>query len=62
MALHSGVSPFDIPEFVGADVERVEEIFDDLVEYDVIQVERERTEVALTAQGRQVAGEAIGDR
>ncbi|MCU4717946.1 CheF family chemotaxis protein [Halapricum hydrolyticum] len=62
MALHSGVSPFDIPEFVDRDVERVEEIFDRLLEYDVIEVERERTEVALTPEGRQVAGETIGDR
>ena len=62
MALHSGVSPFDIPEFVGVDVDRTEEIFDQLIEYDVIEVERERTEVALTPEGRQVAGEAIGDR
>jgi len=62
MALHSGVSPFDIPDFVGMDVEKVEAIFDDLIEYDVIEVERERTEVALTPQGRQAAGETIGDR
>jgi helix-turn-helix protein len=62
MALHTGVSPFDIPDFVGRDVETVEEIFEELVEYDVIEVERERTEVALTPQGRQVAGETIGDR
>ncbi|QSG14826.1 CheF family chemotaxis protein [Halapricum desulfuricans] len=61
MALHTGVSPFDIPEFVDRDVERVEEIFDRLIEYDVIEVERERTEVALTPEGRQVAGETIGD-
>jgi helix-turn-helix protein len=62
MALHSGVSPFDIPEFIGQDVGTVEGIFDQLLEYDVIEVERERTEVALTPQGRQVAGETIGDR
>ncbi|MFB6188665.1 MAG: CheF family chemotaxis protein [Halapricum sp.] len=62
MALHSGVSPFDIPDFVGQDVETVEAIFDQLIEYDVIEVERERTEVALTPQGRQVAGETIGER
>jgi len=62
MALYSGVSPFAISEFVGIDVERVEEIYDRLLELEVVQVERERTEVALTAQGRRVAGEAIGDR
>jgi len=62
MALYSGVSPFGISEFVGIDVERVEDIYDRLIELDVIEVERERSEVALTAQGRTVAGEAMGER
>jgi helix-turn-helix protein len=62
MALYSGVSPFGISEFVGIDVEKVEEIYERLLELDVIEVERERTEVALTAQGRKVAGEAMGER
>ena len=62
MALYSGVSPFAISEFVGIDVERVEEIYDRLVELDVVEVVRERTEVGLTAQGRKVAGEAMGER
>jgi len=61
MALHSGVSPFEIPEFVGADVEEVEEIYDRLIELDVIEVVRERTEVEMTAQGRSVAGQTMGD-
>jgi hypothetical protein len=62
MALHSGVSPFDIADFVGTDVERVEEIYDQLLEYDVIEVVRERTEVELTPQGRNVAGDAMGNQ
>jgi helix-turn-helix protein len=62
MALYSGVSPFGISEFVGIDVERVEAIYDRLIDLDVIEVERERSEVALTAKGRTVAGEAIGER
>ena len=62
MALHSGVSPFDIPSFVGIDVERSEEIFDRLVELDVISVVRERTEVQLTTKGRRVAGENISEQ
>jgi hypothetical protein len=62
MALYSGVSPFAISEFVGIDVERVEEIYDTLVELDVVEVVRERKEVGLTAQGRKVAGEAMGER
>ena len=62
MALHSGVSPFDIPSFVDIDVEQSEEIFDRLIELDVISVLRERTEVQLTTKGRRVAGENIGEQ
>jgi helix-turn-helix protein len=62
MALYSGVSPFAISEFVGIDVERVEEIYDRLIELDVVEVVRERKEVGLTARGRTVAGEAMGER
>jgi helix-turn-helix protein len=62
MALHSGVSPFEIPDFVGADVEEIEEIYDRLVELDVIEVVRERTEVEMTAQGRSVAGRTMGEQ
>ncbi|MFC7076744.1 CheF family chemotaxis protein [Haloarcula halophila] len=62
MALHSGVSPFDIPNFVGIDVEKTEAIFDRLIELDVISVVRERTEVNLTTKGRRVAGERMGEQ
>jgi helix-turn-helix protein len=62
MALYSGVSPFAISEFVGIDVEKVEEIYDRLIELDVIEVVRERKEVGLTPQGRTVAGEAMGEQ
>jgi len=62
MALYSGVSPFGISEFVGIDVEKVEDIYDRLIELEVIEVVRERKEVSLTAQGRKVAGEAMGER
>ncbi|MFW5956578.1 MAG: CheF family chemotaxis protein [Halorhabdus sp.] len=62
MALHSGVSPFDLPGFVGRDVEEIEEIFDRLIELDVIETIRERTEVEMTARGRQVASEAMGQQ
>ena len=62
MALHSGVSPFDLPNFVGIDVEKTEAIFDRLVELDVISVVRERTEVALTTKGRRVAGDKMGEQ
>jgi len=59
MALHSGVSPFAIPEFVGISVEKTEAIFDRLIELDVIEVVRERTEVEITPEGRSVASESM---
>lgn len=62
MALYSGVSPFAISDFVGIDVEKVEEIYDQLLELDVIEVVRERKEVSLTPEGRKVAGEAMGEQ
>jgi helix-turn-helix protein len=62
MALHSGVSPFEIPDFVGADVAEIAEIYDRLVELDVVEVVRERTEVEMTAQGRSVAGQTMGEQ
>jgi helix-turn-helix protein len=62
MALHSGVSSFDIPNFVGIDVEKTEEIFDRLIELDVISVVRERTEVTMTTKGRRVAGDRMGEQ
>lgn len=62
MALHSGVSPFDIPSFVDIEIEKSEEIFDRLIELDVISVVRERTEVQLTTKGRRVAGENISEQ
>ncbi len=58
MALYSGVSPFEIPEFVGMDVDRVEEIYDRLVEAGVLERERVRREVELRPRGRHVASEA----
>ena len=58
MALYSGVSPFEIPEFVGMDVDRVEEIYDRLVEAGVLDRERVRREVELRPRGRHVASEA----
>ena len=58
MALYSGVSPFEIPELVSMDVDRVEEIYDRLVEAGVIERERVRREVELRPRGRHVASEA----
>jgi helix-turn-helix protein len=62
MALYSGVSPFDVPSFVGVDVEKTEEIFDRLLELEAISLRRKRTEVELTTKGRKVAGEKMGEQ
>lgn len=61
MALYSGVSPFQIPEFVGMDVDRVEEIYDQLVEQGILEEIRTRRDVSLKARGRSIASEAMGD-
>jgi hypothetical protein len=58
VALYSGVSPFQIPEFVGMDVDTVEDIFDQLVEAGILEEHRTRREVALKARGRHIASEA----
>jgi hypothetical protein len=61
MALYSGVSPFEISDFVGIDVERVEEIYQTLLEVGAVDKVRERTEVTLNAQGRNMASEAMSE-
>lgn len=61
MALYSGVSPFEISDFVGLDVDRVEEIYDNLIEYEILDEVRVRREVALTARGRNIASGAMND-
>ncbi|MFB6128791.1 MAG: CheF family chemotaxis protein [Halorhabdus sp.] len=62
MALYSGVSPFEIPDFVGLDVEDVEEIFDQLAEQGVVEKKRTRREVALEPRGRSIASDVIADQ
>jgi helix-turn-helix protein len=61
MALYSGVSPFEIPEFVGLDIEEVEEIYERLIELEVLDEVRKRREVTLTTRGRNLASESIND-
>lgn len=61
MALYSGVSPFQIPEFVGMDVDRVEEIYDQLIEAGLLEEKRIRRDVQLQARGRHIASEAMGE-
>jgi len=61
MALYSGVSSFEIPEFTGVEVEEVEATFERLIELDVLDEVRLRREVSLTPRGRNLASEAISD-
>ncbi len=61
MALYSGVSPFQLPEFTGMDVDTVEETFDALTEAGILDEVRTRREVSLKARGRHIASEAMGE-
>jgi len=61
MALYSGVSPFEIAGFVGIDVDEVEEIYQKLLDVGAVDKVRERTEVTLNAQGRNLASEAMSE-
>jgi helix-turn-helix protein len=61
MALYSGVSSFEIPDFLGMDVDEVEEIFERLIEVDVLEEVRQRREVAMKTRGRNIASEAINE-
>jgi len=62
MALYSGVSPFEMADFVGIDVDEVEEIYEKLLEMGAVDKVRERTEVSLNAQGRNLASEAMNEQ
>jgi helix-turn-helix protein len=62
MALYSGVSPFEMADFVGISVDEVEEIYQHLLEVGAVDEVRTRTEVALNAQGRNMASEAMSEQ
>ncbi|MFC6726060.1 CheF family chemotaxis protein, partial [Halobium palmae] len=62
MALYSGVSPFEIPNFLGMDTDRVENIFEELIELEVLEEVRVRREVSLKPRGRNIASEAMNDQ
>ncbi|WP_135366050.1 CheF family chemotaxis protein [Halosimplex halophilum] len=62
MALYSGVSPFEMSDFVGISVEEVEEIYGKLLEMDAVDEVRTRTEVSLNAHGRNLASEAMSEQ
>ncbi len=61
-ALYSGVEPFDIPSFLGLDVDEVEELFQRLIEHRVVDEVRIRREVELNARGRSIASDAIQEQ
>ncbi len=62
MALYSGVSPFEIPAFLGLDVDVVEETFERLIELEVVEQVRVRREVSLNSRGRNIASEAMNEQ
>jgi len=62
MALYSGVSSFEIPDFLGMDVDEVEGIFERLIELDVLEEVRKRREVSLKTRGRNIASESINEK
>jgi len=62
MALYSGVSPFEMADFVGTDVKEVEEIYQKLLDAGAVDRVRERTEVTLNAKGRNLASEAMNEQ
>ncbi|WP_231182779.1 CheF family chemotaxis protein [Haladaptatus sp. DYF46] len=62
MALYTGVSAFEIPDFLGMDVDKVEEIFERLIELDVLEEVRKRREVSLKTRGRNIASESISEK
>jgi helix-turn-helix protein len=62
MALYSGVSPFEMADFVGLPVDEVEEIYQTLLEVGAVDEVRTRTEVSLNAHGRNLASEAMNEQ
>lgn len=59
VALYSGVSPFEMSDFVGIPVDQVEEIYQNLLDTGAVDEVRVRTEVTLNAKGRNMASEAM---
>ncbi|MFD1585910.1 CheF family chemotaxis protein [Halorientalis brevis] len=62
MALYSGVSPFEMSEFVGIPVDEVEDAYQHLLEIGAVDEVRVRTEVELNARGRNMASDAMSDQ
>lgn len=58
-ALYSGMSPFEVPDFLGMDVDEVEQTYQELVENNVLNEVRKRSEVELAQRGRTLATEIM---
>ncbi|MGM0372697.1 MAG: CheF family chemotaxis protein [Halobacteriota archaeon] len=61
MGLYSGVSSFEIPDFLGMDVDEVESIYERLIELDILEEVRTRREVTMKTRGRNIASEVINE-
>lgn len=59
MSLYTGISPFEIPSFLGLDVDEVEDIYENLIKLGVLKEVRKRKEVILTTRGKNLASEAL---
>lgn len=57
LALHSGISPFEMPAFTEEDVDEIEHIYDRLVKQGILSEVRKRREVEVTPVGRNIAAE-----
>lgn len=62
MAIYSGVSPFEVPEFLDIDTDDVEEMYERMIELDVLEEVRVRREVALKPRGRNIASESMNSK
>ncbi|MCU4924855.1 CheF family chemotaxis protein [Halobacteria archaeon AArc-dxtr1] len=62
MALYSGVSPFEVPEFVDVNPDKVEEMYERMIELDVLEEVRIRREVVLKPRGRNIASESMNEK
>lgn len=61
VALYSGVSPFEVADFVGMEVDEVEATFQRLLAAGVVDEVRTRTEVVINGTGRNVASESMSE-
>ncbi len=60
VALYSGVSALEVPTFMdGTDVDQVEEIYDKLISYGLVELVRLRKDVKLTAKGRNIVNKKM---